>query len=244
MGLRWTSRHFISLHNVVDVALTDRREATLSSSSREESFECRDRLGSDRSAASKSEATSTRFSVNVTYDDAGGVRRSLILGMAEQDATIWEGLLRSRVQLLRHVASPAHWRWALSCMAAAVGKPGKPAPVSMSNSALPSLLLCANTRPHQISEWVKELVHVSGQRLTSQQIMNLLLRLSVATPRMEALFNRYADGQMSVNEWLTFIQTEQIAQQRASFGSRSQSHQLTRMKSEEMVEGTERFKTA
>jgi len=127
-------------------------------------------------------------------------------------------------------ASPAHWRWTISCMAAASSNG---AAGSLHRSELRSIVRCANktaVSTKQLDEALHNIEDAERQRglphwlhgfregdgankmLSVRTIAMLLQQLSTATPEIAKLFNEYAneDGHMGAAEWLEFVRKEQL----------------------------------
>mmetsp|Transcript_14795 Transcript_14795/g.39537 ORF Transcript_14795/g.39537 Transcript_14795/m.39537 type:complete len:1181 (+) Transcript_14795:3770-7312(+) len=173
--------------------------------------------------------------VLIMYSGLGGVLQVLELHMAEQQASEWVDSLRALFpKHFARIASPAHWRWALSCMAA-TSKRG--ATGVLLRSELRSLMVCANASARMLSnealEQVIESAEVSEQRLVpaaskstpgmghqqtllnAQQACLVLLELSTSSQEISRLHNRYAradHGLVDLDGWLSFTRTEQLAQ--------------------------------
>jgi len=185
--------------------------------------------------AGREHAADTR--IHLTYNDAGGVVRVLELRMSAHNAARWDESLKSLLSTYTRVATPAHWRWALSCMAAtsARGATG-----FLRHSELRSLLRYANASADlsrkELEEAIEEIESHSEPRLerkdlprflrsshgsvnpshhhkqlTARQVTALLLRLSTSSAAITEVFHRYAvDDAMGLPEWLAFERSEQL----------------------------------
>ena len=63
-------------------------------------------------------ASKAFISLRITYNDVGGIMRWLELRMRKNQAERWCEGLRAFHKMVPAIASPTHYRWALSCMAA------------------------------------------------------------------------------------------------------------------------------
>eukprot|EP00966_Prymnesium_polylepis_P193540 4485796-Prymnesium_polylepis.1 len=170
--------------------------------------------------------------LHVTYDGHGGFGRVIDVHMPEDKALAWAASLDTLLKKAPRVASPAHWRWAISCVAA-TGRRG--ATGSLKHAELQTLLRCANssTDIHSqlaqhalvaaeeseqhagLLDWLRSAAtHGNRHRLLGlREIAGLLLRLCAMSNRMTEEFNRYAiAGRLNLTGWLSFIRTEQLTQ--------------------------------
>jgi len=185
--------------------------------------------------AARDHATDMR--IHLTYNDTGGLLRVLELRMPAHVAEHWNESLGGLLSTYTRVATPAHWRWALSCMAAtsARGATG-----FLRHSELRSLLRYANASADlsrkELEEAIEEIESHSEPRLerkdlprflrsshgsvnpshhhkqlTARQVTALLLRLSTSSAAITEVFHRYAvDDAMGLPEWLAFERSEQL----------------------------------
>jgi hypothetical protein len=165
--------------------------------------------------------------LHIKFSHCGGISRVLELLMPEDRANAWVKGLQEVLPLARSLASPARFRWSVSCMAA-VGDRGSTG--FMLKSEMKALLRCANASPllstealdeavevaqkqrRELPHWLRNAVSGSKQQsLGAQEIVELLLWLSLSSPAISKLFELYAAaGEMSSSEWLTFQRAEQL----------------------------------
>jgi hypothetical protein len=144
---------------------------------------------------------------------------------------MWIAGLRELMNIVPNIASPAHWRWAQSCLAA-MAKRG--AAGVLRKSELRSLLRRANASTSLstkslgerldtfaqiekrlgLPEWV-EAAQGSGTRrhelLGVRQVTGLLLQLSTSSHEITELFDIYSTGgRMGWSEWNRYVRTEQL----------------------------------
>eukprot|EP00966_Prymnesium_polylepis_P079952 1852595-Prymnesium_polylepis.1 len=135
---------------------------------------------------------------------------------------MWVEGLEALLQTVPRYASPAHARWAVSCMAA-TSRGG--AHGFLRRSEFRRLLKCANASARlgidkldEAVEFVRGLVYsmntastATGQKLGTCQVTWVLLRLSTASPTIVELFSKYAgvNERMCQADWLAFMRTEQ-----------------------------------
>jgi len=168
--------------------------------------------------------------IHITFSDRGGITRTLELRMPEEKAESWAKGLETLLKLNPRSASPAHWRWALSCMTS-TSKHG--ASGFLPRSKLRSLLLRANANAYLSKDALdgalqsgKAILHHREQiqwlhaaptgreqkLLNVQQIMGLLLELCALSPEIQTTFDRYsANGEMRLADWLAFVSANQVA---------------------------------
>eukprot|EP00966_Prymnesium_polylepis_P179208 4148756-Prymnesium_polylepis.1 len=193
------------------------------------------RLSSVRSSAALEDAhatdrRATSSVVHITFSGKSGVTCVLHLRMAVEKVVAWVEGLQALQTTLPTFARPAHWRWALSCMAATNTRG---AAGYLRKSEVGSLLLRANASPRlSIAEldkavtsvvdleqqvglppWLRALRANGRQRgslLDVWQVLGLLLQLCMASREITTTFNRFApDGRMSMGHWLHFFSSEQ-----------------------------------
>ena len=240
-AIRWAPICFVSLNTVINVQKAAGGGA--SHGSWREGASLGSWRESDRSASTNSMSSADKTSsagrqflykkaacVLIAYSGRGCVSRQLELRMSDDCATAWALGLRKLLDLAPHAASPTHWRWVLSCMAAtsARGATG-----SLHRSELRSLMNRANTagvsverieeafRSVDVHEeqlgtplWLRPMRTCASretQLLNAQQIAGLLLQLSISSSAITDVFERYAsDGQMNQSQWLGFWSEEQV----------------------------------
>ena len=164
--------------------------------------------------------------VRIRYTDRKAIPRVLELRMARHKAAASAEGFQALLKSDPNIASPAHWRWVLSCMMATSQRG---AAGYLRATELRSLLVRANASPHISTTALKEMVDESEQRelvqwllprpaganhqpvLNVRHVAHLLLRLGSLTHETTMLFNRYAThGRMPLAQWLTFIRNEQL----------------------------------
>jgi hypothetical protein len=134
------------------------------------------------------------------------------------------------IATLPRVASTAHHRWVLSCMAATSSRG---ASGFLHRSELRFLLICANASvslsPTAMNEALESTkrsllglpawLRIAGSQrrnkvLDARQLTGFLVRLCTSSGAIADLFNTYAvdlDGRMNLTEWLGFVCSEQLA---------------------------------
>jgi hypothetical protein len=165
----------------------------------------------------------------ITFSDKGGVERVLKLRMPNTRASKWVSGLKALRTLLPTSASPAHWRWALSCM----GGKAQSARVLVRRSRLPALLARANASAflsaaalnqalQSVEEaeqqlqlpWLKAATIGDDNQqkmLDVRRLTRLLLLLSTDCGQIKILFDNYAQNdRMNLSGWLKFVSTEQL----------------------------------
>jgi hypothetical protein len=171
--------------------------------------------------------------VQVTYNDRGGTSRVLQLRMSQVRVLAWVDGLQALLQMVPQVASPAHSRWAISCMLATrkrreLGYLHESELQSLLNRANASADLSRKTindalqfaemsehRTH-VPQWLKSTGGAELQQnlklLDVQQVMGLLVQMSTSCEDIIRLFRTYAvNGRLGKDEWLHFINSEQSA---------------------------------
>jgi hypothetical protein len=156
--------------------------------------------------------------------------------MPQDSATVWtEGLLTLE-KMVPKVATPAHWRWVFSCMAA-TSRRG--ATGFLLQSEVGSLLKRAHASPHlsvealeavirsteeaelklELPKWLQAVRPRIGfhrgvfhAKLNARQIAEMLLRLCTSSAHIQFVFDSYAtNGEIGSAEWLAFVKAEQTA---------------------------------
>eukprot|EP00966_Prymnesium_polylepis_P182610 4230976-Prymnesium_polylepis.2 len=189
--------------------------------------------------------------LQILYSDRGGVRRVLELRMPEYNTKDWLSGIPTLLDMIPRVGSPAHARWALSCMAVTSERG---AAGFLRRSELPTLMLRANASARlsteqlemiidlveesevkQLPKWMRSAASTHGHQhklMNARQVIETLVRLSVHCIAISELFDRYAtSGHIGEDEWMNFIQVEQI-------GFRDSRGELTAI-AEEAVDATE-----
>ena len=176
--------------------------------------------------------------LHITYRDRGGVMRVLDLRMPGDKASKWYDSLMKLLGSVPRLASPPHWHWVRSCMAATSERG---ASGFLRHSELRSVLRHANASANlqlETLEATLRAVEESEQALAlpkylrtqheghfgigqwahsevllnARQVTGLLLRLCTASPQITALFDRFStQGTMSLAGWLQFVSTEQLS---------------------------------
>ena len=145
--------------------------------------------------------------------------------MHAKQAELWVKGMQSLLEAIARVESPAHWRWAASCMAA-VGKAA--ATFELPRKELRRLLRYANASAHlpaaeleeceqqlrqtALPQWLVELSgHDSELRvLNARQVSRLLVLIGTSSQCIEELCARFTTGTgMLMADWLGFVRTEQ-----------------------------------
>jgi hypothetical protein len=171
-------------------------------------------------------------SVQIVHNGCAGVQRILKLGMPLNKANIWVQELSRLMEMLPATATPAHWRWAYSCMAhtSSRGKVGR-----LRRSELLSLMRCANASASlgmgkldgalqivqetedglELPQWLRACRSSSGNRrqvLNARQVIGMLLHQCTSSMELSDLLHRYGgNSQIGEDGWLEFVRTEQAA---------------------------------
>ena len=212
--LRWSARHWISLHTVETVMrskITEtRRSRTSTRSSRTSRVTTRKVSTKERrDADSRGENLQ---SLGLTYTDGQGEARLLVLELPASHARTWQAALEA---LLNTASNPrptvAHWTWCLSCMQSAGGNP-----LFLSRSKLPALMNRANVGTLLARNAVMEeaslpsWLSAGASVLNARQVSSILLSLSTTQPDVQRLFHEYAGTAMSQSQWEEFVRREQV----------------------------------
>eukprot|EP00966_Prymnesium_polylepis_P102824 2382123-Prymnesium_polylepis.1 len=151
--IRWAHTHFISTQQIEDVQLiTKQRSARRTSlylvrnvmkqaAPGSQAQPSSPRACSARAGQMTRGNTATPSEVHVRYNDSGGISRVLELRMPVNKSNPWAEGLRALGKIIPRVASSAHWRWVVCCMAATSDRG---ATGFLRLSELRSLLRCAN----------------------------------------------------------------------------------------------------
>eukprot|EP00966_Prymnesium_polylepis_P076694 1777820-Prymnesium_polylepis.2 len=233
-AIRWSKEWFLSLNLVTEVTVSFTRQSQTASV-----------------------ASGEDGSLQIRYSDQGGTPRVLKLRMSQKRTDAWREGLTKLIQMISHVASPVHWRWAYSCMAKTRHRRQQAHTTLLLESDLQLLLKCANAGTSVSTEMLQETLqtvreseatmdlpkwlkppkrHEQGNRrmLSASQVMDLLLRLSLLTPRIADLFDRYAeDKRIGLAEWRVFCHTEQTWT-RGELDDEVSAAAQTRLEEEEM----------
>jgi len=152
--------------------------------------------------------------------------------MLAAKSVAWAAGLRALLKTVLRIATPAHWRWSLSCMAA-TNRRGTTGVLRRSD--LRALLRRANANPvlgldtaalegavatfeenevagRSFGPKLSSAVGSQGQGLLNvQQITGLLLQLSTESKMISGLFSRYeVGGRVPLAQWLEFTRAEQL----------------------------------
>jgi len=183
---------------------------------------------------SPSASRKARRGVAIRFSGRGGLSQVLELSLPVHGAKPWLDGFRALLQLIPASASPAHWRWAVSCMAATslrgatgflyranVGLLFEHANVStnLSEATMMAAHACfihADKLPRRQREgemgWRSATpVGTKGHKLlNARQVLELLLQLCTFSPDIARLFDEFAvDAGMDSNAWLDFVRTRQ-----------------------------------
>jgi hypothetical protein len=232
--IRWSFKHFISLNTVEDVKLTGKRRkstsATLmhkmSRSTKLHNGSVSSGLGSPSRKRVPSDLVPT--GVIVAFSDYGGVSRALELLMPTAKANNWIATLNGLLSMIPRFVHPAHFRWAVSCMAATSERGAKGL---LRRAELGSLLKCANASAQLGPEAVNTAIFAAAEstedlelppwlrsfptddygrqvlfntRLNTRQVAGLLFQLTTSSILIAKMFKQYAgNGPMSSDAWQT-----------------------------------------
>jgi hypothetical protein len=173
--------------------------------------------------------------VLITYSAAKGVRQLLELRMQRHRASKWKDGINEILKQMPRLASPAHWRWSLSCMAATsrLGATG-----FLRQNELRSLLRRANATARLRTDdiemaikatdmdekqlalpvWLRAMPVGGGHRhvcLDTRRTTGLLLRLAASSRTATSLFAIHcgssSNQSMKLADWLSFVRVEQLA---------------------------------
>ena len=249
LSIRWTDEHAITLAAVKTVQFDVHRSITRLTSRRvflagalnprrwRQSWKAQVRQKEEKLAAVLASARKRRSSeadhrtpqVAIRFIDRGGVERVLYLRTSLAIAKQWVTGLPELLKMIPHIASPAHWHWALSCMTATsqsgasgfLRRDHLPSLLRRANhSALPATaldeILAAvkeNENHWKLPHWLRAAINSNGHGealLSTLQITSLLVRLLTSSKGITDLFECYAtDGRMDLKSWLTFFRKEQ-----------------------------------
>jgi hypothetical protein len=224
-AIRWSQQHFISLHNILLVQAAQ----TFSSSKPKMLAKLIEPFSPQRQRPSLALQT-----LQVSYSSPGGVTRVLELkfegtvqgcGSVQRWMNGFEAILKS----LPRIGSPAHWRWAMSCMAATSrrGQTGV-----LRESELRIVLRCANAlgsdealeqarRSYDedkerlgFPQWLDFAPAGDGKHrlVGAQEITGVLLPLCTITAEIVKIFNMHSvNHRMGPDAWMAFSRAEQLA---------------------------------
>ena len=246
-AIRWAHNRFTSMHLVHDVRLADNARPMLSTKESAlqvvsaplrlargiSSQAISDNLQVDgsrkasmtqrRTSFAEQESTASRRTraqlntVLISYSGRTGLQQVLELQMRRSVAHAWHLGLMDLMKLVPASAKPAHWRWALACMAATSERG---ATGFLPRSWLRSLLRRANASARLSVTSLAEALKGCEQRLdlpdwrlptggeeskvlNAQQVTGLLLGLSTSSLTITEIFNHYAvDGSLGLSQWL------------------------------------------
>ena len=150
-------------------------------------------------------------------------------------ANHWVATLNALLSMTPRFVLPAHFRWAMSCMAATSERGAKGL---LRRAELGCLLKCANASAQLGPEAVKAGIVAAAEskeelemppwlrsfptdddgrqilfntRLNTRQVAGLLLQLASSSPLIAKMFKQYAgNGPMSSGAWCAFVQAEQL----------------------------------
>ena len=197
------------------------------------------------SSVGQRSSTSHGARLCIAYSDDGDIRRVLSLRMSVQKANQWLHGLKSLLRSIPRVASPAHSRWALSCMAAtskrgATGvlrrkefrfmlKRANASQAKFSADTLQEALAAFDKGQEHLPfpECLKEANRNARERhvLAVQDVTGLLVHFSTSSRTISELFGRHAvDGGIGQSEWLDFVHTEQLASKASEDVASSSAH--------------------
>eukprot|EP00966_Prymnesium_polylepis_P318941 7366565-Prymnesium_polylepis.1 len=162
----------------------------------------------------------------IPFEDRKSIVRNLELHMPNETAVVWKEGLRELLSAFPRLASPAHWRWGLSCLAATSrrGRTGLLRPSELRslaryanassriNGASLTQILSSVEQNEQLElpPWLQS-AESEPELLHARQMTQMLLVLCTQTPQLTALFQKYAiDGRVKGPEWLTFVHSEQL----------------------------------
>jgi len=240
-ALRWSKEHFVCLQTVVNVQLsygsvrTSRLGLRANSAKRVHSQRFSLDAVAQKSPATKdSRVHAPANELLISFNDVGEVLRVLKLVPLKdvsQACVQWYHGLRKLQSLLPEVGSAAHWRWAMSCMAA-TSRRG--AAGHLPRSAFRALLRRANAGS-EVSEdciegalcswqsswnelllapWLAKAASGTGctnKTFNAHQVTGVLLELSTSSQRITQLFKKYAaSSRMDKEEWSRFVRGEQL----------------------------------
>ena len=253
VALRWARAEFISLHAISCISkrgsdlrspqIVSEEEPRTPSSPMRRAVEERSRQFSEFSKRARSliAHNDTLQHIDITFSDRCGISRRLQLRMAGDKATAWTDGFTVLHQIIPRIASPAHWRWVIQCMAA-TSKQG--ATGTLSRAELPSLLTRVNASPRvssnalavleiiidqermELPQWRRAVPPGGPKRqdlLSAPQVAGTLLTFCTSSPKIRKLFEDYGENsRMHLDDWLTFTRSEQLQRcENATESSRS-----------------------
>eukprot|EP00966_Prymnesium_polylepis_P117661 2720222-Prymnesium_polylepis.3 len=143
----------------------------------------------------------------------------------------WAHALHTLLNLAPRPASAAHWRWALSCMAAtsergATGflRQGNLRPMlrransssALGTTAFKAALSGVSEQEQQANypQWLRtapfDSMDPSSKLLDARQVTGMLLQLCTSSQRIGELLDQYAaNGPIGVDEWMEFVREQQ-----------------------------------
>eukprot|EP00966_Prymnesium_polylepis_P273258 6312553-Prymnesium_polylepis.1 len=146
----------------------------------------------------------------IMFSDRGGVLRVLELSFSDAKGTAWSEGLQILLDTIPRQGVPAHWRWALSCMAATSSRGATgflrqgelgtlltcANSIGVSAAALEACLRSANAQQQEAPPWLRAGAD-ENQRLRllgPQSIVGVLLQLCTSSQHISELYRRYTDG--------------------------------------------------
>jgi hypothetical protein len=211
-----------------------------------------------------------RSALHITCCSLSGVPQVIKLRLrAGRESTNWIEGLQTLLRMVPHYASPIHWRWTLSCMAASIERGAKGATGFLHRTELKSLLRRANASTRtstfaidavlkavdesearlQLPPWLKADPAAHGHQheaiLNARQVTGLLLRLCTASQVISDLFDCHSvDGRFGLTNWLNFVRVNQLV---PSDGNKSEAGALPPSEKEaaaELIRATRSFEHA
>ena len=188
-----------------------------------------------------------RSLLRITYVDRRGEPRFLELSMPSAKAAEWHAALTELLGLVAWPqASPAHWRWVLSCMQA-TDERGAQGFVGRDDASFSTLLNRANielpseacskalefAEARELPTWLSP----GAGLLNARQVAAALLMLSTAQPEIEDVFMRIgaplvkpgvqlASWSVTVDRWLRFYAEQARSDVRGPASSACPAHSI------------------
>ena len=168
--------------------------------------------------------------LRIVYNDDGGVQQRMQLWMVEDMSCFWVESLPALLIQVPKLATPAHWRWALRCMAA-TNRRG--ATGHLRRSELGLLLRRSNASPRLVLKDVNEALrsfekteqqqnspvwlrapptgHENCKQVNAQHGVGMLLSLGTSSKVIAALFDRLAlNGKVGTADFTKFVSSGEI----------------------------------
>eukprot|EP00966_Prymnesium_polylepis_P122128 2823063-Prymnesium_polylepis.1 len=180
-ALRWTHRHFISLHTVQDAQLVSNDLRPSATGHARGSVRCSTASPARGSVRGSTVGPAVRVSkafmkrsssaaatlVHITYNGSGGISKVIELRMPAIKASAWVDGLQLLLEMLPRLASPAHHRWAISCVVAT----GTGSPIgSLPSTRLRILLKMANASARLSTNAIQDAVRSADERIDRQNL--------------------------------------------------------------------------